>query len=124
MYGDTCGALVGATLAVSAVHGRSMLPEAETRKETLAASRRQLYTDPGLYRLFNQLPNRFREQHGHTLCRELTLRWHDDWLCKDHALFCREIITEAAGFAAELMLLTEQEIRELRFGYVVERIDR
>jgi len=123
LYGDTCGALVGAVLAVSAVHGRSRLPDGETRQDVLDASRRQLYADPGLYRIFNQLPNWFRERHGHTLCRELTARWHDDWLCKEHALFCREIITDTAGFAVSLMLLTTEETRALRFGHVVERVD-
>ena len=29
LFGDTCGALVGAVMAVSAVHGRSKLPEGE-----------------------------------------------------------------------------------------------
>ena len=123
LYGDTCGALVGATLAVSAVHGRSALPEAEAKQEMLSASRRQLYTDPGLYRIFNQLPNWFRERHRCTQCRELTARWQSDWLCKEHALFCREIITDTAGFAANLMLLSEEEVRALRFGRIVERLE-
>ena len=29
LFGDTCGALVGAVMAVSAVHGRASLPEGE-----------------------------------------------------------------------------------------------
>jgi len=123
LYGDTCGALVGAVLAVGAVHGRGSLPTAETRQEVLAASRRQLYTEPGLYRIFNQLPNWFQARHGHTLCRELTARWQSNWLCKEHALFCREIITDTAEFAARLMLLTEEEASDLRFGHVVDCTD-
>jgi len=123
LYGDTCGVLAGAAMAVGAVHGRSDLPEAETRQDVLDASRRQLYTDPGLYRIFNQLPNWFRDRYGCTQCRELTARWHGDWLCREHALFCREIITEAAGFAAQLMLLTDQEVRTLQFGQTVEQTD-
>jgi len=122
LYGDTCGALVGAVLAVSATHGRSRLPEAETRRDVLLASRRQLYCNPGLYRIFNQLPNWFEARYGCTLCRELTARWQDDWLCKEHALYCREVITETAGFAAGLMLLTQEEVSALRFGRVVEHI--
>jgi len=120
LYGDTCGALVGAVMAVGAIHGRSSLPKAESARDVLAASRRQLYEEPGLYRVFNQLPNRFRERYGRTLCRELTSRWQNDWLCREHALFCREIITDTAGLAAELMLLSEQEILALRFGDTVE----
>jgi len=123
LYGDTCGALIGGVLAVSAVHGRDHLPSAETRQDALRASRRQLYTDPGLYRIFNQLPNWFKERYGSTLCRELTDRWQSDWLCKEHALFCREIITETAGFAARLMQLAETDVAALRFGRSVERMD-
>jgi C_GCAxxG_C_C family probable redox protein len=120
LYGDTCGALVGGVFSVGAVHGRSRLPTGESQQDVLDVSRRQLYTDPGLYRIFNQLPNWFRKRFGHTTCRELTARWHPDWLCKEHALFCREIISNTAGFAASLMLLTEQDVRELRFGHTVE----
>ena len=32
LYGDTCGAIAGAIMAVSAVHGRSNLPEGEGRE--------------------------------------------------------------------------------------------
>ncbi len=123
LYGDTCGALLGAVLAVGAVYGRRSLPEGETRQDVLAASRRQLYADPGLYRVFNQLPNWFEERHGHTLCRNLTSRWRGDWLCKEHARFCREIITNTAGFAATLMLMTESDAAALRLGRIVERVD-
>lgn len=123
LYGDTCGALIGAVLSVSAVHGRCALPEADTHQGVLAASRRQLYTEPGLYRIFNQLPNWFREHYDSTLCRELTACWHDDWLCRDHALFCRDVIAKTAGAAAQLILLGESDIGELQFGRTVERMD-
>jgi hypothetical protein len=69
------------------------------------------------------LSNWFREQFGCTTRRKLTARWHGDWLCRKHALFCREIITDTAGFAAKLMLMTEQDLRALRFGQTVERVD-
>jgi C_GCAxxG_C_C family probable redox protein len=124
LYGDTCGALTGAVLAVSAVHGRSTLPEGKTRQDALILSRRQLYEDPGLYRIFNQIPNWFFRQYGHTLCRDLTAKWRDDWLCREHALFCREIITEAAGLAVTLMRLTSDDLRLLPFGRTVEQLDR
>ena len=123
LYGDTCGALVGAVLAVSAVHGRSALPQGADRRETIAKSRQQLYVDPGLYRIFNQIPNWFLDHYGHTLCRELTARWHANWLCREHALHCREIITEAAGLAAKLMLLTTDDLSTLPFGTTVEQLE-
>lgn len=123
LYGDTCGALAGAVLAVGAVHGRSTLPEGEDRPDTIAKSRQQLYVNPGLYRVFNRIPNWFLEHYGHTLCRELTVRWHTDWLCREHALHCREIITETAGLAARLMLLDSDELSSLTFGTTVERLE-
>ena len=81
LYGDTCGALTGAILAVGAVHGRGTLPKGIDRRDILTKSRTQLYEDPGLYRIFNQLPNWFVTQYGTTLCREITTAWRANWLC-------------------------------------------
>ena len=121
LYGDTCGALVGAVMAVSAVRGRSSLPEGEG-KEAMMKGKEQLYGRPGLYRLFNQIPNKFKEQNGHTLCRELTSSWQSNWLCRDHALFCREIITGVAGIAAELIMSDKEESASKPFGENVENL--
>ncbi len=121
LYGDTCGALIGAVMAVSAVHGRSSLPEGEG-KEAMMKRKEQLYGKPGLYRLFNQIPNRFKALNGHTLCRELTSKWQETWLCRDHALSCREIITGAAGIAADLILSDKDESASMPFGENVENL--
>ncbi len=122
LYGDTCGALAGAVMAVSAVHGRTSLPEGEDRKDVAIKAKNQLYGRPGLYRLFNQIPNRVREKYGDTLCRELTKKWHSDWLCREHALHCREIITDIAGIAAELILSDTEELASRNFGKNVENL--
>ncbi len=119
LYGDTCGALVGAVMAVSTIHGRSSLPEGEG-KEVLKKSKELLYGKPGLYRLFNQVPNRFKEKYGQTLCRELTSKWQKNWLQREHALFCREIITYSAEIAADLILSDKDEIASKPFGINVE----
>lgn len=125
LYGDTCGAITGGILAVSAVHGRSELPEGEG-KEAVKRAADELYGNPGLYRLFNQLPNqlpnRMKEKYGKTLCRDLTEPWHDQWLCREHALYCREIITDAAGIAAELILTDKTEASSKPFGENVENL--
>lgn len=121
LYGDTCGALLGAVMAVSAVHGRSALPEGDANEARMKA-KEQLYGKPGLYRLFNQIPNRFKSKHGKTLCRELTADWQNTWLCREHALFCREIITETAGLAAEMILADKEEIASKPFGANVENL--
>ncbi|MFZ0945079.1 MAG: C-GCAxxG-C-C family protein [Syntrophobacteraceae bacterium] len=121
LFGDTCGALTGAVMAVGAVHGRSSLPEGEG-KEALMKGKEELNGRPGLYRLFNQIPNRFKAQNGHTLCRELTAQWRTDWLSRDRALFCRELITVAAGIAAELIVTDKNESASKPFGENVENL--
>ncbi|HOK05839.1 MAG TPA: C-GCAxxG-C-C family protein [Syntrophales bacterium] len=121
LFGDTCGAIAGAVLAVGAVHGRSALPEGEG-KELVKKATEQLYGRPGLYRLFNVIPNHFYEKHGKTLCRDLTAQWQHSWLCRDHALFCRELITEAAGLAAELIYTDRDEAASRPFGKNVENL--
>jgi len=122
LYGDTCGAIAGAIMAVGAVHGRSSLPDTEDRKVAAQKAKEQLYGKPGLYRLFNQLPNRIREKYGETLCRELTKKWQSEWLCREHALHCREIITDVAGIAAELILADKEEAASKSFGRNVENL--
>ena len=122
LYGDTCGALTGAILAVSAVHGRSELPQDEDRKEAMKKGAAELYGNPGLYRLFNQIPNHIKDKYGATLCREICQKWQESWLCREHALHCREIITDAAGLAAELILSDKKEVSSRPFGANVENL--
>ena len=95
-FGDTCGALVGAMAALGAVYGRREVPT------DAKAAREELHGTPGLYRLFNRLPNEFTQRFGSTQCRVLTSQWVQTWLCKDHLLFCRNLVIEAAGLAAEM----------------------
>jgi C_GCAxxG_C_C family probable redox protein len=121
LYGDTCGALLGAVMAVSAVHGRPTLPTGE-KKEAMKKAAEQLYGKPGLYRLFNQIPNKIQERFGKTLCRDLTSQWHNTWLCREHALYCREIITYAAEVAAELILADRNEAASRPLGANVEKL--
>ncbi|MDY0163007.1 C-GCAxxG-C-C family protein [Desulfobotulus sp.] len=122
LFGDTCGALVGCVMAVSAVHGRTELPQGEEPREVAKRSKEQLYGKPGVYRIFNQIPNRFKDKFPHTLCRELTEKWQADWLCRDHALYCREVITEAAGIAADLILSDKDHLATSPFGANVENL--
>jgi C_GCAxxG_C_C family probable redox protein len=95
-FGDTCGALVGAMAALGAVYGRREVPT------DAKAAREDLHGNPGLYRLFNQLPNIFKQRFGSTQCRLLTAQWRKTWRCKDHLQFCRNLMAEMAGLAAEM----------------------
>lgn len=119
LYGDTCGAICGAVLATGAAHGRRALPEGEAR-ESAAKSKEQFYGRPGIYRIFNQIPNRVEAKYGATLCRDLTRQWQGDWLCREHALNCREIIGDAAAIAAGLVLADGAESASAPFGSNVE----
>jgi C_GCAxxG_C_C family probable redox protein len=96
LFGDTCGALVGAMAALGAVYGRREIPASHQ------AAREQMYGQPGLYRLFNRLPNEFQGRFGSTQCRLLTASWSKTWLCREHISFCRNLTIEAAGLAAEM----------------------
>ena len=122
LYGDSCGAITGAILAVGAVHGRRNLPEGEDKEVVAAKSKEQFYGRPGLYRMFNQIPNRIGEKYGATLCRELTKKWQNDWLCREHALSCREIMMDAAGIAAEMALSNAGDMMDSPFGKNVENL--
>jgi len=122
LYGDTCGAIAGAVLAVGAVHGRSELPPGEDRKDVAKKAGEELYGNPGLYRLFNQIPNTLAKKYGHTLCREITAAWQNTWLCRDHALHCREIITDAAELAAQLICTDKADAASRPFGKNVENL--
>ena len=66
------------------------------------AATEELHGTPGLYRLFNRLPNEFKQRFGSTQCRLLTSQWSKTWLCKEHLQFCRNLVIEAAGLAAEM----------------------
>ena len=96
LFGDTCGSLVGAMAALGAVYGRREVPT------NAKAATEELYGTPGLYRLFNRLPNEFKQRFGSTQCRLLTSQWRKNWLCNDHLRFCRNLIIESAGLAAEM----------------------
>ena len=122
LYGDTCGAITGAIIAVSAVHGRSSLPDGTDRKDIAVKAKKQLYEKSGLYRIFNQIPNRIHDKYNQTLCRELTKKWHSEWLCRDHALFCRQLIIDCAEIAGELILASPEKLSSLSLGSNVENL--
>ena len=122
LFGDTCGAVTGAVMAVGAMHGRSELPGGEDRSAAAKNAAQELYGNPGLYRLFNQIPNQVKSIYGHTLCRQLCEKWKETWLCREHALHCREIITDAAEMAARLILEEKAKSCSCPFGENVENL--
>ncbi len=105
LYGSMCGALSGAVLGVSGVHGRSDIlhddPKAD-RKELLKERVKGLTGEAGLYKIFNNLAAEFKEQHGAELCRELTEPY--DFHDRERAMLCKGIIGDAAALAAKWIL--------------------
>jgi len=95
-FGDTCGALVGGIAALGAVYGRQQIPPSPK------ISHEQMLGTPGLYRLFNRLPHEFQQRFGSTQCRVLTAAWQKSWLCREHLSFCRHLVINMAGLAAEM----------------------
>ncbi len=106
VFGSACGALLGGIAALGLVHGWkdpyyvapiTLNGAVEERVNTL-------YGNPGLYRFFNQLPNRFKQAYGNVDCSDLTEGYHDNWLCKEHAKQCMKLIIHAAGMTMDLLL--------------------
>ena len=65
-------------------------------------AKEELYGNPGLQRLFNRLPNGFKKGFGSTQRRLITGPGRKNWRGRDHALFCRNVLREMAGMAAEM----------------------
>ncbi len=103
-YGGICGALAGATIAVSCVHGRKK-PKTGTFEERVA----QLQGNPGLYRLFNNLPNDFADKFGACDCEKLTSEHIGNFATKERKQLCHQFVIAAAGMAAEYIIKGAEE---------------
>ncbi len=123
VYGSACGALLGGMAALGLVHGRKNPYYVAPITLTAAEEERvnTLYGNPGLYRYFNQLPNRFKEAYGHLDCSKLTEGYHDDWLCREHAKKCMKLIINTAGMTMDLLLEGEEKGYGQPFGENIGR---
>ncbi len=103
LSGGVCGALVGATMAISSVHGRKT-PGEGAPQEIFD----QLYGNPGLYRFFNQIPYKFVEKFGSTQCSELN-KFCPDWHDIDRMRKCMNITVESSAMAVEFIYQGKRE---------------
>lgn len=110
LSGNICGALTGMMMAVGAVHGRRNPLEGEFQQRIDA-----LYGNPGLYRFFNQIPRRFREQFGAFTCKEIN-EGYTDWFEKERFKRCMKLTVETAGMAMEYILQGKKEGYTQPFG--------
>ena len=92
LFGDTCGALVGAMAALGAVYGRREVPT------DAKAAREELHGNPGLYRSSTACPTNSKSASAATQCRLLTSQWRKTWLGKDHLCFAATWSSRAPGW--------------------------
>lgn len=110
LAGYGCGALIGAVMAVSAVHGRRNPLEGEFKDRV-----DRLYGNPGLYRLFNGMAHEFKEKFGALDCMQLN-EGYPEWFDKDRFRECMKMVIYAAGMAVEYILKGEKEGYTQPFG--------
>lgn len=110
LSGNNCGALVGALIAVSAVHGRHNPLEGDFNKRV-----DRLYGNPGLYRFFNGLPHAFKAKYGSLDCSKLN-EPYQEWFDKNRFRECMKMVIEAAGMAMEYIIKGQQEGYTQAFG--------
>lgn len=109
--GNVCGALSGGTAALGLVYGRRnplSLPM-EERTKTYGKD-----GAPGLYRLFNQLPNRFKERFGTVNCAELIKPWHIE--APERRERCNQIVSETASIAMSILLEAKTKGYDFDYG--------
>jgi len=95
LSGNNCGALIGAVMAVGAVHGRKNPLEGEFAERV-----DRLYGNPGLYRFFNGIAHEFKAKYGALDCKTLN-QDYPEWQDKNRFKACMKMVIEAAGIAAE-----------------------
>lgn len=110
LAGHSCGALIGAVMAVGAVHGRRNPLEGEFKDRV-----DRLYGNPGLYRLFNGMSHEFKEKFGALDCSKLN-ETYPEWFDKDRFRECMKMVIYAAGMAMEYIQKVEKEGYTQPFG--------
>ena len=92
---NTCGALIGACLAVGAIKGRKDPMSAETNEER----REQLQGEGGIYPLFGGIVNEFVEVVGSAKCSEICEPF-GDFDSIERKRNCKNVIKQAAIIAS------------------------
>lgn len=110
LSGNNCGALVGALMAVGAVHGRRNPLEGEFQDRV-----DRLYGNPGLYRFFNGVPHQFKAQYSSLDCSKLN-EGYTEWFDKNRFRECMKMVIESAGIAMEYIIKGQKEGYTQPFG--------
>lgn len=115
LAGNNCGALIGAVMAVGAVHGRRNPLEGEFQDRV-----DKLYGNPGLYRLFNGMPHEFKSKFNSLDCKTLN-ESYPEWFDRERFKQCMKMVVYAAGMAVEYILKGKNEGYRQPFGYNVAK---
>lgn len=91
---NTCGAITGAVMGLSAMVGR----ENPLEKETMAERVQQLQQD--IYPIVGKMVNEIKENYGTLICSELSDPF-GDFGGKERKKNCLTMITHCAGLAAK-----------------------
>lgn len=110
LAGHNCGALVGAVMAVGAVHGRTNPLEGEFQDRV-----DRLYGNPGLYRFFNGMSHEFKAKFGDLDCKTLN-KDYPEWMDKNRFRQCMKMVVDAAGMAMEYIEKGKEEGYTQPFG--------
>ena len=95
---NTCGAVLGAAMAIGTLRGR----KDPLAKGTLEERIEELYGPDGIYQLYRRFVEEVEAQYGTIVCRELTADY--DWEEKARKKKCQGIISYAAGLAVKYAL--------------------
>lgn len=103
---NTCGAILGAAMAIGTLRGRKNPFEKETLKERIA----QLNDDDGVYQVFRRFIEELEEKYGTIVCRELAQGY--EWEGKARKKNCQEITGYATSLAVKYALEQQAQTDE------------
>ena len=95
---NTCGAVLGAAMAIGTLRGR----RDPLAKETLQERIEELYGTDGIYQLYRRFVEEVEGKYGTIVCREMTAGY--EWEGKPRKKNCQEIIRYTAGLAVKYAL--------------------
>lgn len=98
MTRNTCGAVLGAALAIGTLRGRKNPLAKETMQERVA----ELNSEDGIYQFFRRFIEEMEAEYGTIVCRELTKDY--DWDSKPRKKNCQGIIGYAVKLAVKYAL--------------------
>ena len=90
---NTCGAITGAVMGLSAMVGRKNPMAKETMPERIAELQ-------DIYAVVGKMVNEIKDEYGTLICSELSDP-HGDWEGKARKRNCMQMITYCAGLAAK-----------------------